>query len=1276
MRAYLLKPLVDRCSIELGEIRPADQEVTDLDVRLTLVGTDECDDDEDFMLGDDGDGDGDFSASRDLSDDFMQGQGVLLDAHEGAPDADDTRRRRPSLAHRPSMVGSAGAAAATEQCALRNIEQSLQILVDAMPMAAMRAAAVSSVSSAVSSACPLIPPPVSKDLFDIAVERAEESLLETIAAHKSVLGLTSLYKCFTMVECVELFGELSAPTTHNLAAPSSGGTACDIDGDASPLDSAALSAALDSLTAANANASARQANSPLRRQLSNGSLKLSRGLSNSSLLSLMSDNSYATVPGSPQVSTPVGNSSSSSSRRHHSYVGNLAASLMRYPAFSAHLHKTLLGLLEEAIKTQQEGAGKGKFHFDVSRGEITHLPAPVLQRLSRELPLRRKCLSAFEIFVEIGAATDKLKEESLRSNAGFSALQALNLRQLFERSASVTSAASVIPPGQSHQSPSVLSGSIFNSMTLSSSASGAVTAAMASSPLVHLPLNDDIANLCKQNTTRAEAAMWALRAAQNMELEQSRQVAQNPRGAVERDRIASADSGISGSSHTLFRPSTAGIHQKQSAAVGVVVRSSLTPTTSMDNVTAAMPGGQGNSHSKVTRISGGGSAVGTKGGSIDTSPATPPLLSTDRTDSTASSYLLPFFPTEYSKRTTTSGGGHGSGMRNSGGSSRGGSSTGSGTGSEGRLLVDSSVELDFSSVSFSAFRAFHLALESAAKMDREWSSDKELYDACSDSFLDSERDIIGGGGGGGGGAPLKFRTAQLLRYLLDTDDLLRHNGRLGHVCELINSAAPWVVAATGAGFTHHNHSSSNLSLNLSALRSPGVSLPAGPASPRQGLPVAISAMPFALPALMLPSSGSSSGAAAVVDNETVGTIAAAILRSLANRSMRIETTFVTSATTETSTTASRGRGTGNTKSAAAEFTMAWAPCVVTPQALSSFLTAPLTGDIFSLNNFNVALKLLGLPNKLTGLKHLAPLFCSHLAKQSPQYLVTDVLTRKLSTFPFQRWLRDSLLTFQDALASMEQQRAACKDRTPSIALPGTSVTSTTSTDSVRTSLILGRAPISASGERDAREARDVSQILTRTQTESVDKAPYKLRAPGGSGSYDEEAVTDDFTEDVDTIMQLADEIYFCRERSGSSGGASGVGGGDGVSDGVNGVSAPEGAASPGWRSRKWSYDQASLLSSADPLPSYNEYIRYSSFIYCCLICKIANYFYFCAIPRGWNCPAISLTTTFILSNIGIYFFVFLILGTFCVQRGCMPPNAATWRRCWPSARWCWRRYRW
>jgi hypothetical protein len=59
VRAYLLKPSSDpgACRLEMSEIRPADQEETDLDVRLTLVGTEVGAEDEaeegydDYLVG-------------------------------------------------------------------------------------------------------------------------------------------------------------------------------------------------------------------------------------------------------------------------------------------------------------------------------------------------------------------------------------------------------------------------------------------------------------------------------------------------------------------------------------------------------------------------------------------------------------------------------------------------------------------------------------------------------------------------------------------------------------------------------------------------------------------------------------------------------------------------------------------------------------------------------------------------------------------------------------------------------------------------------------------------------------------------------------------------------------------------------------------------------------------------------------------------------------------------------------------------------------------------
>jgi hypothetical protein len=50
VRAYLLKPLPAKSSVEISEIQPAELAATDLDVRLTLVGT-EGDTGEGYLVG-------------------------------------------------------------------------------------------------------------------------------------------------------------------------------------------------------------------------------------------------------------------------------------------------------------------------------------------------------------------------------------------------------------------------------------------------------------------------------------------------------------------------------------------------------------------------------------------------------------------------------------------------------------------------------------------------------------------------------------------------------------------------------------------------------------------------------------------------------------------------------------------------------------------------------------------------------------------------------------------------------------------------------------------------------------------------------------------------------------------------------------------------------------------------------------------------------------------------------------------------------------------------
>jgi hypothetical protein len=74
-------------------------------------------------------------------------------------------------------------------------------------------------------------------------------------------------------------------------------------------------------------------------------------------------------------------------------------------------------------------------------------------------------------------------------------------------------------------------------------------------------------------------------------------------------------------------------------------------------------------------------------------------------------------------------------------------------------------------------------------------------------------------------------------------------------------------------------------------------------------------------------------------------------------------------------------------------------------SLVQLLAAPLQGDVFAMNAFSAAIKLMGAGGP-EGLRRLLPLHLSYLAHQPVHVLVSEVLTKKLSTSPLQRQDRD------------------------------------------------------------------------------------------------------------------------------------------------------------------------------------------------------------------------------------------------------------------------------
>jgi hypothetical protein len=894
---------------------------------------------------------------------------------------EELKNRLPGAAH-------AASSSATEANAARNIEQSLQLLVEAIPLAGLRqawlasnqpgATAAGGVTGAGAARTPLIPTP--KDLFDIAVERAEESILELLTAHKGVLGMNALYKCLTMIECVELYGALTPPAYVHSTNPAT----------AEESMHAVLSYAIALYSQSVATGAIR---------LTTGT-RLQRGASSASMLSLTSDVSAAH---SNAASVAAGTAATTTARNQVVSNGqggdginlpplSVLLGWLRLPAFSAHLHKTVLTLLLEAIHAHEQG-GRHKFQYDVSKGEVTHLPAHILKHLKVELPLRLRCLAAYTTIQELGASADRTRAAYVRQHGAFNSFQAVNLRQLFDR----TAPAAPLPPPPTSASTAASQFSLLGSMSpLVSTASTVPPSPYASQTAVtpvhgsgiagadainRHSIDDEVAALCKLSTPRAEAAMWALRAAQNAELQAARQAALaqaaqasamaaiGAGGSAQRnasmetfgaDRLASADSA---SSSTMSRAAT-------QLMGGTSVRpGSLTPTGA-DH--ASMGGESGNSHSKVRRVVGKDAPL---------SPSVP-SLSLDLVDTPTASGAPrePFFPTEYAKRSDTG--------RRSPQLHRARSRSSSSE--AGGRLRDSTADDELHSgagLSFSAFRAFHLAYGKAAETCLQHAQDATSgtlvrFFPIMDMSKRETKDVTA-----------YFRTNEMVSYILHTE-----YAPTGAAWSQLRDHAHYedgaydttLVRPSGPGALRRFHSASS---GLS-----GGSTPQGSGTPRQG-----SAQKSVAPGL--------SAAGPVVEANQAAITAAKLLQLPATR---VES--VTSAPLPTTT----GGVTGSQKAASPGlFTMLWCPTYTVPHALLHFLIAPLAGDIFSLTSLHEALSTMGIANKLVGLKHIAPLFCAHLARQPPEHLITEVLVKKLSTFPLQRWLRDSLLTFQDTLMALE-----------------------------------------------------------------------------------------------------------------------------------------------------------------------------------------------------------------------------------------------------------------
>lgn len=953
--------------------------------------------------------------------------------------------RRPSSGV-PRIMNPAGSARATESNAMWNIEQSLQLLVEALPLSALRHAWTASSSGVSASGGPITGSntgagagglggrvpfiPASRDLFDIAVERAEESILELLKTHKGVLGMNALYKCLCMIESVELFGELTPPLYAQ------GGNSASVDDATVGL----LSYAVALYGQAVATGAIRYVNGG----------RLIRGNSSASLLSLASEGSAVTSAVGSTAAAGGNNGSHSAVQAHRGAKPSandamtpplsLLLGWMRLPAFSAHLHKTLLTMLSEAIAAHEQ-AGRHKYQYDVSKGEVTHLPAHILKHLKTELPVRLRCLAAYTTFQELGTAAERARTESVRQHGAFNPLQSVNIRQLFDRSAPSTA------PGVSAGGPtgsgglsqySLLGGMSPLSTTVTTaphspapsvapahhSTSNRATAGGGDGPARH-SVDDEVAALCKLNTHRTEAAMWALRAAQNAAQQAAREAALahaatlaaattavvGPSGqrsasmeTFGADRLASADSG--GSFNSVSRTAA-----QLLGTIGVR-QGLLTPTDSAENIrggdgaglTAGYTSANTNSHSKVRRVG---------GKDVPTTPTSDPSLGfsvEEAGQSPQEAAPFPSFPTVYAKRSdstrgrfvTPRGAADVAPGRSHALNRHRSRSPSPSSGSDSRLAGDTLQDQTTEMVSFSAFRAVHLAYGTA--------QDCRLRDPSADVICDElvrfypesdaghhekrERDAC-------------FRTSDFAMYVLRTEyapnglpwSQLHSGGPYGDPTAVGSGQAPGSAAL---GELRHHHSAGS-----------GLSSPAEPSTPRQANAAQKASMTHG-------SVPSGTGGVDAEANAHASMAAKVTARLLQLPSLCIET--VVSTTTKSGTGSPEVAGKGSAASSAL-FTLTWAPTYTIPHTLLNFLIAPLAGDIFSLTAYHEALRTMGIANKFIALKHVAPLFFAHLARQPTEHLITEVLIKKLSTFPFQRWLRDSLLTFQDTLTALESAQS-------------------------------------------------------------------------------------------------------------------------------------------------------------------------------------------------------------------------------------------------------------
>ena len=191
----------------------------------------------------------------------------------------------------------------------------------------------------------------------------------------------------------------------------------------------------------------------------------------------------------------------------------------------------------------------------------------------------------------------------------------------------------------------------------------------------------------------------------------------------------------------------------------------------------------------------------------------------------------------------------------------------------------------------------------------------------------------------------------------------------------------------------------------------------------------------------------------------------------------------------------------------------YAPNVAIPHALLHTLVTPLLGDVFSLSHYATALNTLGIQGIITPIMHVSPLFAAHIAHQNSSFLLTDVLCKKLSVFPYQRWLRDSLLTFQDALSvHMNNVFSASANRNLSV--------DTSTGGSFRVN-------VTSSAEKDARDIMHLNRLNQHSSGDNL----YSRSFTNSNTSLDVNGTTDEAIDTSNEISTLIEEIRRVNRRT-------------------------------------------------------------------------------------------------------------------------------------------------